>query len=145
MDRNKDFTTVSGNEISENRRDENEILTDQDITHKSHILEDDENLGAKSRSLGALEDESEEFIQGAIDVKKQMDLASEAMDDSIHGVQENVDADDPQGDLDASFRATTIMGEKTAVVRTPVNSHYRNDLITSITQLSETHQRSDPY
>lgn len=94
------------NEVLENRRDEADVLSDQDITTSSRPHEIDENLGAKSRSLGDLEKEPIDFMSGEIDVKEQMDRATEAFEDSILGIQENADGDDPEGELEASYRAT---------------------------------------
>jgi hypothetical protein len=97
---------ASGNEIAENREDESEILTDEDETSKKDVSEFDEHTGAKSVSLGSLEDEPENFMMGEVDVRRQMDDAASVVEDAIHGVQETVDADDPNGELASSFRAT---------------------------------------
>lgn len=99
-----DIPLQAGDWGGEDRADELEILSDQDLTAKSDITSLDENLGAKSKSLGSLEDESPDFMRGELDVKEQMDRAQEAFASSIHG-ETNL-ARDPQSELEASFRHT---------------------------------------
>lgn len=100
------FASTNAGEANEDQRDEMDILTDQDQTKKIDLLMDDENMGAKSSSLDALEDEPDDFIQGEVDVKTQMDRAADALDSSIHGYESQADEDSPHGDLGASFRST---------------------------------------
>ncbi len=96
--------TVTGGG-SENENDEADILSDQDLTQKLSTA-DDENMGAKSESLDALEDEPDVFLSGEIDVKEQMDRAADAMDASIHGLQNQGYEDSPRSELGAAFRNT---------------------------------------
>ncbi len=91
---------------TEENRDESDIIADQDQTIKTHLLQDDENMGAHSRALDVLEDEPDDFIQGEIDVKEQMDRTADAMDASLHGYQNQAYEDSPRGELGASFRDT---------------------------------------
>lgn len=91
---------------TENIRDESQILADQDQTMKHDLAKLDENMGAMSNSLEAIENEPEDFMNGEIDVKEQMDRARQAMAYSIHGVQEARSEDDPQSELNASFKNT---------------------------------------
>lgn len=93
-------------DATENLRDEDEIINDQDLTRKQNLLRDDENMGAKSRSLDTLEDEPDEFIRGDLDVKEQMDRTTDAFDASIFGYQSQAYEDSPSGELNASFRNT---------------------------------------
>jgi hypothetical protein len=86
--------------------DENEILADQDQTLKKDLLVDDENMGAKTKSLDPLEDEPEDFVRGDLDVKEQMDRATDAVDASLYGYQNQSYEDSPRGELNSSFRNT---------------------------------------
>lgn len=91
---------------AENDEDEMDILTDQDLTEKLS-RSDDENLGAKSKSLDALEDdEPDSFLEGDLDVKEQMDRAADAMDSSLRGLQNQGYEDSPRSELGAAFRNT---------------------------------------
>lgn len=67
----------------ENQRDETQILKDQDMTLERDISDIDETMGAKSTSLDDIENGPEEFIQGEIDVKEQMDRTTRAMEAAI--------------------------------------------------------------
>ncbi len=98
------FTKITRGEASEDEKDESDILTDQDATKKLRQI--DENLGAKSHSLGMLEKEPKAFSEGEIDVKEQMDRAADAMDSSIRGLQNQADEDSPRTELGAAFRNT---------------------------------------
>jgi hypothetical protein len=89
----------------EDEDDEVDILTDQDLTEKL-VRSDDENLGAKSNSLDELEEEPEDFIEGEVDVKEQMDRAADAMDSSLRGLQNQAYEDSPRTELGAAFRNT---------------------------------------
>lgn len=100
------FAQITPGGSSENENDEKDILTDQDQTKKIDLLSDDENMGAKSRSLDELDEEPDEFLRGDIDVKEQMDRAADAMNASLHGYESQADEDSPRGDLGASFRST---------------------------------------
>jgi hypothetical protein len=95
------FTRTSGDEASENERDESNIVTDQD---QSAAGVPDENMGARSRTLDSLEDEPDDFIRGDIDVKEQMDRAADAMDTSIRGLQNQGTEDSQRTELGASFK-----------------------------------------
>ena len=86
--------------------DEQDILTDQDQTEKVDLLADDENMGAHSKSLDALEDEPEDFMEGDVDVKTQMDRAAAALDASINGYQDRGTEDSPRTELGAAFADT---------------------------------------
>lgn len=101
-----EFTQTKMGEASENTYDENEILEDQDVTNKSNLHTDDENMGAKTRSYESLEDEPGDFMRGEIDVKDQMDRAADAMDASIHGYQNQGAEDSPRTEIGASFKYT---------------------------------------
>lgn len=90
----------------ENSDDESDILSDQDQTEKMDLLSDDENMGAHSKSLGVLEDEPDDFMEGEIDVKTQMDRAAAALDASIHGYQNQGTEDSPRTELGAAFANT---------------------------------------
>ncbi|HEY8270960.1 MAG TPA: hypothetical protein VIG33_08725 [Pseudobdellovibrionaceae bacterium] len=92
-------------EALENEADEADILGDQDLTEKMD-QSDDENLGAKSKSLDILEEEPEDFLAGEVDVKEQMDRAANAMEASIQGLQNRAYEDSPQTELGAAFRNT---------------------------------------
>lgn len=100
------FAGSGRGEADEDPEDETEILTDQDITSKLDLLEDDENLGAHSRALDSLEEEPEEFLEGEVDVKEQMDRAAEAMEASIFGYQNQGTEDSPRTELGAAFKNT---------------------------------------
>lgn len=100
------FAASQPGEASENEEDESEILTDQDLTEKLSQWTDDENMGAKSNSLDALEDEPDDFLTGEVDVREQMDRAAAAMDASIHGLQNQGYEDSPRTELGASFQET---------------------------------------
>jgi hypothetical protein len=91
---------------NEDMDDESDILGDQDLTEKTDVLADDENLGAHSKSLDSLEDEPEDFLEGELDVKEQMDRAADAMDASIHGYQNQGAEDSPRTELGAAFKNT---------------------------------------
>lgn len=100
------FTKPISGGATENQNDEIDILTDQDLTEKLS-QSDDENLGAKSETLDSLEDdEPDAFLEGEIDVKEQMDRAADAMDSSIHGLQNQGYEDSPRSELGAAFRNT---------------------------------------
>ncbi|KHD87534.1 MAG: hypothetical protein OM95_13910 [Bdellovibrio sp. ArHS] len=101
-----EFTQTSRGEPSEDTMDEKRILNDQDLTTKSNLRPDDENLGAKTRSYESLEDEPGDFMRGEVDVKEQMDRAADAMDASLHGYQNQGAEDSPQTELGASFKYT---------------------------------------
>ena len=90
----------------ENMDDESDILTDQDQTEKVDLLSDDENMGAHSNSLDSLENEPDDFLEGEIDVKTQMDRAAAALDASIHGYQDQGTEDSPRTELGAAFADT---------------------------------------
>lgn len=101
-----EFTQTKMGEASEDSYDEKEILGDQDVTNKSNLRTDDENMGAKSRSYEPMEEEPGDFMRGEIDVKEQMDRAADAMDASIHGYQNQGAEDSPKTELGASFKYT---------------------------------------
>lgn len=101
-----EFTQTKMGEASEDSYDEKEILEDQDVTNKSNLRADDENMGAKSRSYEPMEEEPGDFMRGEIDVKEQMDRAADAMDASIHGYQNQGAEDSPKTELGASFKYT---------------------------------------
>ncbi|MEZ0390572.1 MAG: hypothetical protein ACAH59_00025 [Pseudobdellovibrionaceae bacterium] len=103
---NPGFTQPGGAEISENRRDETGILTDQDQTALGDALTKDENMGAISNSLESLEDEPADFMRGEVDVVEQMDRAASAMDASIRGLPSQADEDSPRSEIGASFKDT---------------------------------------
>lgn len=103
---NPGFTDIIPGGASENERDESDILNDQDLTSKINMTADDENMGAKSRTLDSLEEEPDEFIRGDLDVKEQMDRAADALDASLHGYQNQAYEDSPRGELGAAFRDT---------------------------------------
>lgn len=90
----------------ENSAEEQQILTDQDDTLEDDIAGFDESGVEKRKSLEAVEDDPEDFIEGEIDVKKQMDLATEAVADSFAGVQERTGEDDRNSELLETFRST---------------------------------------
>src|SRR5207253_2907059 len=95
------FTNPVRGGASEDDDDEADILSDQDLTQKLNRL-DDENLGAKSNSLDELEMEPEDFVEGELDVKEQMDRAADAMDSSIRGLQNQGYEDSPRSELGAA-------------------------------------------
>ncbi|MGZ3804025.1 MAG: hypothetical protein ACXVB4_07450 [Pseudobdellovibrionaceae bacterium] len=99
------FTKQGHGEASEDKDDETDILNDQDLTEKVDFS-DDENLGAKSKSLDVLEMEPEDFLEGEVDVKEQMDRAAEAMEASIQGLQNQAYEDSPQRELGSAFQNT---------------------------------------
>lgn len=99
------FTGNSRGEADENTEDEKEILGDQDLTEKID-LSDDENMGAHSNSLDSLEEEPEDFLEGEVDVKEQMDRAADAMEASIFGYQNQGTEDSPRTELGAAFKYT---------------------------------------
>lgn len=101
-----DFTQVKTGEASEDTMDEKDILHDQDQTLKKSISSDDENMGAHTRSCDRVEDEPDEFMQGEIDVKEQMDRTADAMDTSLRGLQSQATEDSPRTELGASFKYT---------------------------------------
>jgi len=100
------FTQGVPGGADENSDDESDILSDQDLTEKMDLLSDDENLGAHSRSLDSLENEPEDFMEGELDVKEQMDRAAAALDASIHGYQNQGTEDSPRTELGAAFANT---------------------------------------
>lgn len=100
-----EFTKSVRGGASEDKDDESDILSDQDLTEKISQA-DDENLGAKSNSLDELEEEPKDFIEGEIDVKEQMDRAADALDSSIRGLQNQGYEDSPRSELGAAFRNT---------------------------------------
>lgn len=110
MDNNKggipSFAGSSKGEADEDPQDESDILSDQDLTTKVDLLSDDENLGAHSKSLDSLEDEPEDFLEGEVDVKEQMDRAAAAMEASIFGYQNQGTEDSPRTELGAAFKNT---------------------------------------
>ena len=81
----------------ENMNDESDILSDQDQTEKMELLSEDETMGARSNSLDTLEDEPEDFMEGEIDVKTQMDRTAAGLQASI---------DNPRSELGAAFENT---------------------------------------
>lgn len=99
------FTGSHRGEADENSEDEKEILTDQDLTEKLDPS-DDENMGAHSNALDSLEDEPEDFLEGEVDVKEQMDRAADAMESSILGHQNQGAEDSPRTELGAAFKYT---------------------------------------
>jgi hypothetical protein len=100
-----EFTQVTQGEAAEDSMDERDILKDQDVTMKGGTS-DDENMGAHSKSYEMVEDEPDEFMQGDIDVKEQMDRTADAMDTSIRGLQSQSTEDSPRTELGASFKYT---------------------------------------
>lgn len=79
-----DKASLSGDkDTTGNRRDEAQILTDQDMTNEHDITDLDENMGAKSHSMGTMEDEPEDFVSGEIDVVTQMDRTTRHMEEVI--------------------------------------------------------------
>lgn len=76
--------------------DEMDILNDQDETSKKVMTADDENMGAKSKSLDTLENEPESFMNGELDVRAQMDR-------SVHDILEE---DNHEEELQATFENT---------------------------------------
>lgn len=100
------FAGSTRGEADEDEEDESDILTDQDLTSKLDLLADDENLGAHSTALDSLEEEPEDFLEGEIDVKEQMDRAAQAMESSIFGYQNQGTEDSPRTELGAAFKNT---------------------------------------
>ena len=100
------FTGSAGAEIFENKRDESDILADQDQTVSADALTADENMGAKSTTLEPLEDEPADFMRGEVDVKEQMDRTADAVDSSIRGLSNQADEDSPRTELGAAFKDT---------------------------------------
>lgn len=100
------FTQSTDGAPVEDPMDEADILGDQDSTKTMQPGLDDENMGAQSNALDALEDEPADFMRGDIDVKEQMDRAADALESSLAGWESQAYEDDPRGDLGASFRAT---------------------------------------
>lgn len=74
---------VGEQESAESRRDESQIITDQDMTNERDITALDENMGAMTNSLDQIEDEPAEFVRGEIDVVEQMKRTTRAMEDAI--------------------------------------------------------------
>ncbi|MFN8789894.1 MAG: hypothetical protein ACK5Y2_00385 [Bdellovibrionales bacterium] len=74
---------VGDQESVESRRDESQIITDQDMTNEGDITALDENMGAMTNSLEQIEDEPAEFVRGEIDVVEQMKRTTRAMEDTI--------------------------------------------------------------
>ncbi|MGZ3772778.1 MAG: hypothetical protein ACXVCY_07980 [Pseudobdellovibrionaceae bacterium] len=101
-----EFTQTKTGEASEDSMDEKEIIEDQDVTHKSSVRTDDENMGAKSMSYEFMEDEPGDFMRGEIDVKEQMDRAADALDASLHGYQNQGAEDSPRTEIGSSFKYT---------------------------------------
>lgn len=101
-----EFTQVKRGEASEDTMDEKDILHDQDVTSKRDVNSDDENMGVHTRSYDLVEDEPDEFMQGEIDVKEQMDRTADAMDTSLRGLQSQATEDSPRTELGASFKYT---------------------------------------
>lgn len=96
------YNRPDGAELSENSGDESQIINDQDLTTKSDVESLDENMGAKSESLDTLEDENAEFMKGEVDVKDQMDRATDAMAHAIFGSDDARDDDE----LESTYRDT---------------------------------------
>lgn len=101
-----EFTQTTKGEASEDTMDEKDILADQDLTLKGSLEGDDENMGVHTRSYDRIEDEPDEFMQGDIDVKEQMDRTADAMDSSLRGLQNQGFEDSPRTELGASFKYT---------------------------------------
>jgi hypothetical protein len=76
-----DFET---NNETENPRDENMILANQDETSQDTKMLD-ENLGQHPLVADPMEEEPGEFVRGEIDVVEQMKRTTRAMDHVIHG------------------------------------------------------------
>lgn len=100
------FTQSAGAEILENKKDESDILADQDQTVQADRLTKDENMGAKSTTLESLEDEPSAFMRGEVDVKEQMDRAADALESSIMGLTNQGDEDSPRTEIGAAFQDT---------------------------------------
>ncbi|WP_413288840.1 hypothetical protein [Bdellovibrio sp. HCB337] len=100
------FAGSGRGEADENAEDEKEILSDQDLTEKIDFASDDENMGAHSNALDSLEEEPEDFLEGEVDVKEQMDRAADAMEASIFGYQNQGTEDSPRTELGAAFKYT---------------------------------------
>jgi hypothetical protein len=106
QDSNPSFTQSGGSEIYENKKDEADILADQDQTLPTDRLTQDENMGAISNTLESLEDEPADFMRGEVDVKEQMDRAADALETSILGLSNQSDEDSPRSELGSAFRNT---------------------------------------
>lgn len=92
------MTTSGGDNLD---HDEMDILNDQDETVKKIMNADDENMGAKSRSLDSLENEPEDFINGKRDVYSQMDKsAHEIMEEDHHEEELQATFENTPGGLD---------------------------------------------
>ncbi len=100
------FTQGNSGEACENKADEQQILGDQDQTTPDDSLTRDENMGAPSNTLEAMEDEPGDFMRGEVDVKEQMDRAADALDSAIRGLQTQGDEDSPRTELGSAFRNT---------------------------------------
>lgn len=61
---------IGNNEVFENERDEADIMADKDQTLDPLSFEREER---QTRLANNLEDEPEDFIEGEVDVKRQMD------------------------------------------------------------------------
>ena len=84
MELSKDREIVSSDkETISNRRDESQIISDQDMTNEHDITKMDSHMGAITNSLEPIEDEPEDFIQGEVDVVTQMDRTTRAMEEII--------------------------------------------------------------
>src|SRR5437868_2032166 len=103
---NPGFTQSGGAEVSENPKDEFDILADQDQTVSGDKLSRDENMGAISNSLESLEDEPADIMRGEIDVVDQMNRASDEMEASILGYTSQATEDSPRSEVGASFKDT---------------------------------------
>jgi hypothetical protein len=101
------FTQAVPGGSDENFSDESDILSDQDETEKFDLMTDDEKLGAHSKSLDSSEDEPDDFMEGKLDVKAQMDRAA----------QEMVPSDSPRSELGSAF-ANTPGGVDEVAMRT---------------------------
>ncbi len=100
------FTQSAGAEIFENKKDESDILADQDQTGLTDRLTQDENMGAKSTTMESLEEEPGAFMRGEVDVKEQMDRAADAIESSIMGLSNQGDEDSPRTEIGAAFQDT---------------------------------------
>lgn len=74
---------ASDKDTTGNRRDESQIIADQDLTNDHDITNLDEKMGAISNSMDTLENEPDEFLQGDVDVVTQMRRTRRAMDAAI--------------------------------------------------------------
>jgi hypothetical protein len=82
MDGRNDIETA---DVTENVRDENMIISDQDQTESGDPGLHDDNLGQDEQFANSLEDEPGDFVRGEVDVVEQMKRATRAMDDVIQG------------------------------------------------------------